>query len=112
MVKNTARPAKEVDLLNKMKKAILSGNYQETEHAKQRAKERGIIGADSEYVLKTGSHESSKDKFDQIYNEWNYSIRGKTLDKRELRIIITFDEDGLLLITVIDLDLEENNEKN
>lgn len=101
------RPDKESDLLNKIKKALLSGKYQETEHAKQRAKERGIIGADSEYVLKTGSHEPSKDKFDEIYSEWNYAIRGKTLDKRELRIIVTFDEDGLLLISVIDLNLEE-----
>lgn len=72
-----------------------------------RAKERGIIAADFEYILKTGSHEPSKDKFDEIYKEWNYAIRGKTIDKRELRIIITFDEDGLLLITVIDLNLEE-----
>ena len=79
---------------------------QETEHAKKRGKERGIIGADFEYVLKTGSHEPSKDKFDEIYKAWNYAIRGKTLDKRELRIIITFDKDGLLLITVIDLNLE------
>lgn len=105
--KNIIRPAKESDLLIKIRKAILSGNYQETEHAKQRANERGIIGADSEYVLKTGNHEPSKDKFDETYNEWNYAVRGKTLDKRELRIIVTFDEDGLLLITVIDLNLEK-----
>lgn len=105
--KKITRPDKEENLLNKIRKAILLGNYYETEHAKQRARERGIIGSDSEYVLKTGSHEPSKDKFDETYSEWNYAIRGKTLDKRELRIIVTFDEDGLLLITVIDLNLEE-----
>lgn len=105
--KSIIRPEKEVDLLNKIRKAVLSGNYQETEHAKHRAKERGIIGSDYEYVLKTGSHEPSKDKFDNNYREWNYAIRGKTIDKKELRIIVTIEDDGLLLITVIDLNLED-----
>jgi hypothetical protein len=104
--KQTIKTAKEADLLEKIRVALSSGKYQKTEHAKQRAAERGIIIADYEYVLKTGNHESKKDKFDEMYNTWNYAIRGKTIDKRELRVVITFDEDGMLLITVIDLDLE------
>lgn len=36
--KKITRPDKEENLLNKIRKAILLGNYYETEHAKQRAK--------------------------------------------------------------------------
>ena len=35
------------------------------------------------------------------YQGWNYSIRGKATDKRNLRVVISFDESGLLIITVV-----------
>lgn len=102
--KQSSRSAKDPDLLRKIREAVESGNYLESKHALERAIERNIIAPEYEYVLKTGNHESNKDEFDQIYNTWNYAIRGKTINGRELRIIVTFDEDDLLLITVIDLE--------
>ncbi len=58
-----------------------------------------------EYVLKTGWHEKAKDQYDVQNKAWNYAIRGKTVDTRELRVVVSFDEEGLLIITVIDLEV-------
>ena len=51
------------------------------------------------------SLEKRKDKFDEAYNSWNYSVRGKTVDLRELRVIVSFDDSGMLIITAIDLEV-------
>ena len=33
---------------------------------------------------------------------WNYAVRGKTkIDKLDARIIVSFDEDGMLIITAM-----------
>ena len=56
-------------------------------------------------VLKSGFHEKRKDKFDESFNAWNYAVRGKTVDTKELRIIVSFDENNMLIITAIDLGL-------
>jgi len=57
------------------------------------------------YVLKNGRHEKSKDKFEEMFNSWNYAIRGKTLDNEDLRIIVSFDDErDLLIITALYLE--------
>ena len=36
------------------------------------------------------------------------TLRGRTLDERELRIVVSFDEeDHLLIVTAIDLDKDD-----
>jgi len=48
--------------------------------------------------------EKSKDEFKTEWQTWNYAIRGKTVDGRELRVAVSFDEeDYLLMITVMEL---------
>ncbi|MBI2646667.1 MAG: DUF4258 domain-containing protein [Deltaproteobacteria bacterium] len=69
----------------------------------ERQSERSITRMEILYVLRAGFHEKKKDKFDQAYGCWNYAIHGKTMDKRELRIIISFDKNNMLIITAIDL---------
>lgn len=101
-----SKPEKEPNLLQKIKDAINSGQYRDAVHATERSIEREITRPEYLYVLKNGRHEKSKDKFKQEYNSWNYAIRGKTLDERELRVVISFEENGLLVITVIDLELK------
>lgn len=101
-----SKPEKEPNLLQKIKDAINSGQYRDATHATERTIEREITRPEYLYVLKNGRHEKSKDKFKQEYNSWNYAIRGKTLDERELRVVISFEENGLLVITVIDLELK------
>lgn len=72
-------------------------------HAVERRLQRNISINDIIYVLTTGWHENKKDSYHEEYSEWNYSIRGKTIDKRPLRIIVSFDNSNMLVITVIHL---------
>lgn len=103
--KPSKRPPKETNLLEKVRQAIQSGDYLDVVHAQERQQERQITRPEYEYVLQTGFHEKAKDEFKPEYQTWNYAIRGKTIDQRELRVIVTF-EDGLLIITVIDLEVK------
>ena len=50
------------------------------------------------FVLKNGRHEKAKDKFEEAFSSWNYAVRGKTVDKEDLRVIVSFDEEKKLLI--------------
>lgn len=77
--------------------------YLDTRHATQRQSERNVTRPEILYALVNGFHEKRKDKFEESYNAWNYSIRGKTIDARSLRIIVSFDENDMLIITAIDL---------
>jgi len=98
-----SRPGKHLDLLNMIRACVEDGRYLDTRHATERKTQRMISRPELLYVLKYGRHEKAKDKFDEAYNAWNYAIRGKTLDRRELRIVVSFDENGMLIITAIDL---------
>lgn len=86
-----------------VRQCLEEGRYLDTRHALVRKYERNITRLEILQVLKTGFHEKKKDYFDQIHNSWNYSIRGKTVDSRELRIIVSFDNDNILIITAIHL---------
>jgi hypothetical protein len=70
-------------------------------------KKRQITRPEYEYVLINGYHEKKKDDYKEKYKAWNYAIRGKTIDKRSIRVVVSFDENDLLVITVIDLDVED-----
>lgn len=84
---------------------IQAGAYLDLDHATVRQQERSITRPEYLHVLETGYHEKQKDEFRVEYKAWTYSIRGRTLDGRELRVPVSFEEDGtLLVITVIDLD--------
>ena len=57
------------------------------------------------HVLLGGYHERRKDRYEELYHAWSYSIRGKTIDDRRLRIVVSFDlETGMLIIMAIGLD--------
>jgi hypothetical protein len=60
------------------------------------------------HVLRNGFHEKRKDKYEELYKAWSYSIRGKTVDNRRLRIVVSFEsETGMLIITAVDLDADD-----
>ena len=92
------RPKKRTDLLLDIRQCIALGHYRETIHAKIRKKERIISLPEIVHVLTNSWHEKNKDRFDELYVEWNYSIRGKTKDGDEMRIIVSFDEKTQLLV--------------
>ena len=91
------------NLLPKIKKAIEDDNYLYTGHANQRLQLREVTRQEVKQVLISGYHEKKKDTYDEAFLAWNYAIRGKTIDSKELRVIISFHEDNMLVITVIDL---------
>ena len=96
--------SKESNIIEKIKKCVSSGNYIYTGHAQQRLQQREVTRQEVKQVLSNGHHEKRKDTYDEDFSEWNYSIKGKTLDSKNLRVIISFDVNNMLIITVIDLD--------
>lgn len=99
-----SRPPKIDNLLEVVRKCIDEGRYLDTRHAFQRQAERGITRIEILNVLRAGFREAKKDKYDETYKAWNYAIRGKTMDDRSLRIIVSYDKNNMLIITAIDLD--------
>ena len=90
-------------LLNAVRGCVESGRYFDTRHATDRQAERSISRSELLYVLKNGRHEKSKDQYQERYRAWNYAIRGKTIDKKDVRVVVSFDENNMLIITAIDL---------
>lgn len=101
------RPPKIPSLKARIVEHIDQKTYRDTVHATERREQRNITLPEMIEVLRNGYHEKSKDKFDEQWKSWNYSMRGKTdCEKRELRVIVAFDESTeMLIITAIDLDL-------
>ncbi|OGQ17560.1 MAG: hypothetical protein A3B70_03270 [Deltaproteobacteria bacterium RIFCSPHIGHO2_02_FULL_40_11] len=97
------RPPKTPNLLSKVGHCLDQGRYLDTRHASLRQRQRWISRIEVLYVLRNGFHEQRKDKFDMAFKSWNYAVRGKTIDKRDLRIIVSFDENNMLIITAIEL---------
>ena len=97
------RPPKIDNLINEVCSKLDSGNYRYVGHANERLQERSVSRPEVKHVLKHGHHEKRKDEFKEEFWQWNYSVRGKTVDKRSLRIAVTFDKTNMLIITVIDL---------
>lgn len=56
------------------------------------------------YVLKHGYHEKRKTSFDEKFQTWKYAVRGKTLDDIDIRVIIAFDDTGIMIITVMQVE--------
>ncbi|MEI6806887.1 MAG: DUF4258 domain-containing protein [Myxococcaceae bacterium] len=96
------RPDKILDLMPRIRVCIEQGTYFDTRHAAQRQRERKISRLDVLHVLKNGHHEKRKDKLDEHYSKWNYAIKGKDIDRRELRVIVSFDDNNMLIITAIE----------
>ena len=94
-------PEKFTDILEKIRECIEQENYQFSQHALDRVRERGIDIHTSLYVLLNGYEEKRKTTFDKDNNNWKYAIRGKTRDDLDIRIIVVIDEHGMIVITVM-----------
>ena len=98
------RPPQIEKLSHMIRDCIERGCYRQTRHAIDRKIERNIDLPDVLYVLKNGYHEKKKSSFDEAFQTWKYAIRGKTIDKFDLRIIIAFNDDGMMIITVMHVE--------
>ena len=91
------RPPQVSNLLWVIRDCIEQRKYTHTTHALKRVDTRKVSLPDVIYVLKNGYHEKRKTSFDEAFQNWKYSIRGKTLSKS-----------GMLIITVINLSINED----
>lgn len=101
--RKSLRPSKESNVIKKIHDALIKGHYRDTSHSIQRSKERKISLPDILEVLETGYHEKKKDEFRADFQSWNYAVRGKTIDGDELRIAVYFEEEMVMIATVIRL---------
>jgi hypothetical protein len=103
-VKSKKKPEKLKNLLHEIRDCIEKGEFTFTKHALERQNERIITTVAVLYVLKTGHEEKEKTRFDSEKNRWKYAIRGKTSKEEDIRVIISFDENKMLIITVMHVE--------
>lgn len=94
-------PPQIPNLQEKIRECIETGKYLDTTHAKERQNERGITLSDALQVLKAGRHEKNKTCFDMLWKKWKYAIRATTIDQEDVRVIVAFDQELMVIITVM-----------
>ena len=98
--------SKIVDIVVLANSLLRKGSFVISTHAKLRLGQRMLTIGDVKSVIRTGFHENKKDEFKEQFGEWNYAIRGKTLDGDQARICITFLKKKLfIVITAIRLEV-------
>ena len=94
------------ELFSKIEEAIKNTEYYFTEHGEMRSLTRKNV-TDEEILRilegKNKRHEKSKDKYEEGRVDWNYHITGRNTDDEAIRIVTSFDEFGMVIITVINL---------
>ena len=98
--KTKGRPEKKKtdELLNAIEGALENKSYYFTSHALERSQERRNVSEFQVLKLlrsKSKYHEPKKDSFNEDFQSWNYSIRGKSVDAEDIRIILSFDENNI-----------------
>ncbi len=108
------KPNKKTDseLWSLLIEKLSEGNYIFLKHAKKRLEDRGIIDIDVLDILENKNNRKrkrnkSKDTYTPGYMDWNYCIEGNDLNEKKIRVIVSFDAQFVLIITVIRIDNEE-----
>ncbi|MCE5315995.1 MAG: DUF4258 domain-containing protein [Parachlamydia sp.] len=101
------RRAKKIEGVAALAKNLMQkGAYAISNHAKLRQSERCFTIGDVKNIINTGYHEKKKDEYKDEYADWNYALRGKTLDDEQARVCIAFiEESHFIVITVIRLEV-------
>ncbi|HDV5785689.1 TPA: DUF4258 domain-containing protein [Legionella pneumophila] len=107
------KPIKKTDkeLFVLIESKINQGKYIFLKHAKQRIKERNVSDLDViSLLLGKKGYERKRNKKKDLYEpssiselalDWKYCIEGCDIDGKPLRVIITFTDDLMPIITVI-----------
>ena len=107
------KPIKKTDkeLFGLIETKIRRGEYVFLKHAKQRLKERNISDIDVvKLLLGTKGYQrkrnKKKDAFEhpsisELAQDWKYCIEGTDVHGNNLRVIVTFNENLMPIITVI-----------
>ena len=101
------RAVKIKNVLALAKSLLNKGAYVISNHAKLRQGERVLTIGDIISIINTGYHEKKKDEYKIEHADWNYAIKGSTLDDDQARVCIAFIEElHFIVITVIRLESE------
>lgn len=110
--KVAVKPKKKTtaELFEAIKHSLENNEYYFSDHGNVRSKTRKNVNDLEVIKILEGDdkwHESAKDKYEKDHKDWNYHIRGRNSDEDKIRIAISFDEAGMVVITVINLDEDE-----
>lgn len=99
--------AKKIENVAALAKNLMQkGAFAISKHAKLRQGEPRLAIGDVKSIINTGYHEKKKDEYKDEYADWNYAIRGKTLDDEHARVCIAFIEEiHFIVVTVIRLEV-------
>ncbi len=104
----TPRPPKLPNVMKTILECLEKGILTYSTHALDRFKGRQVTQMEVKDILRFGRHEKQRDRFDEPYKRWSYSIIGTTrADGRLLRVVVAFPESKMLVVTVIDPNLKE-----
>lgn len=98
------RPSKIENVLEIVRLTETAGKYSFAGHALKRLNEREVTVAEVRMILRNGFREIRKDEFREDFCEWNYALCGSTVDNRRLRVSVAIKKNGIIVITVIDLN--------
>ncbi len=104
MIKTISKPIKKTtsELFTAIDNGLNNGEYFISLHGRKRGLERKVNALHVVSALRSPNrrHEAKKDKYVEGKLDWNYSILSNDTEQRELRIILTFSEQ-MLIVTVI-----------
>ena len=107
----TNKPTKKSDkeLWELVAETISNLNYIFLNHAKKRLEDRNITDIEVIDILENKNNRKRKrnkmkDSYSNGNKDWNYCIEGLDLEYKQIRVIISFSDENMLIITVIRLD--------
>ena len=106
-MKQRKTPPKLDNLCTLIRNCLVNNRYRQSKHAMEMVDERKVNILGVLHVLENGYREEAKDSYDEAFRNWKYSIRGKTLDEVEIRVIISIYDENMIIITVINLDIKD-----
>ena len=92
----------DAKLRNEILLHIKNGKYRLTKHAAEEQAKDNLDLQDTLHILRTGFHEKAKTNFNNMFQNWKYVIRGKTEELKEVKVIISFANE-MMIITVMEL---------
>lgn len=102
------KPSKKTDaeLWDLIELKIHNVEYVFLNHAKQRQIDRAVTDVDVLNILENRKgckrkRNKQKDVYIEGHEDWNYCIEGVDLDNKKIRVIVSFDTELMLVITVI-----------
>jgi Domain of unknown function (DUF4258) len=101
---------KKDEVIQKAIGALENGNLRFSKHALIRMKERKIVISDIKETIYNAQRESIKDQLTDDGSDWKYALRGKNeAGDKEIRLVLLFDGQNVLVVTAIDLNREKIN---